>query len=556
MQPAGPDRVARQPAGPDRDPTPPAAVGDPSDNPGGSAPLPLEARPPWPVLPAPFSPGTGPGFAPDGEPYEPADLAERPPLESEPLKAAPPPDRVETQPRAMVRDAPLREPAETPPEAAETADLTPAIDERVAGTEAAGEHEGDDGKKDENFDRVTVYYGTDRANLSEIERNQREYLIWLKWAGVALIGTFGLAVANLRFRRGKLLKFLFLVSLFSTVGLAGWSAVCWLQAIPPELQPQFAYGGKRGNLKYGTSDVSIPRNHQRGKLESPSLVWGEFRANPEKHVKVLDAVELSEAAFYDQLRDCVADSRKKQTFVFIHGYNVSFDDAIRRTAQLAFDLKFDGAPVCYSWPSQANTFRYASDEETVLWTEDHLEEFLTGIRKKSGAERIHLIAHSMGNRALTAVLRRMARDLEDDDPPFDEVVLTAPDIDADTYRRRAPDVAKMARRVTLYASSNDEALAMSKEYHGGIPRAGESGENIVVLPGIDTIDVSSIDTSLFGHTYYGDNTSVLADLFHLIQFGRPAEDRAWLKPEPFEDLRYWIFLTERIGERRASDKTR
>jgi hypothetical protein len=48
-----------------------------------------------------------------------------------------------------------------------------------------------------------------------------------------------------------------------------------------------------------------------------------------------------------------------------------------------------------------------------------------------------------------------------------------------------------------------------RSFHGGHPRAGESGENIVVLPNIDTIDVSAVDTSLMGHTYYGDNTTVL-----------------------------------------------
>ena len=52
---------------------------------------------------------------------------------------------------------------------------------------------------------------------------------------------------------------------------------------------------------------------------------------------------------------------------------------------------------------------------------------------------------------------------------------------------------KTADRVTLYASSSDEALALSKQVHG-YPRAGESGDQLVVVPGIDTIDVSAVNT--------------------------------------------------------------
>ncbi|MEZ6079827.1 MAG: hypothetical protein R3C56_30390 [Pirellulaceae bacterium] len=56
------------------------------------------------------------------------------------------------------------------------------------------------------------------------------------------------------------------------------------------------------------------------------------------------------------------------------------------------------------------------------------------------------------------------------------------------------------------------ALIASKQVHG-YPRAGESGANIVIVPGIETIDVSGIDLSLLGHSYYGDSEPMLRDLF-------------------------------------------
>lgn len=63
-----------------------------------------------------------------------------------------------------------------------------------------------------------------------------------------------------------------------------------------------------------------------------------------------------------------------------------------------------------------------------------------------------------------------------------------------TSRIRAP-----ADRVTLYASSYDIAISLSKKFHT-YPPAGESGEDIVVVKGLDTVDASSVDTSVTGHS--------------------------------------------------------
>jgi esterase/lipase superfamily enzyme len=122
------------------------------------------------------------------------------------------------------------------------------------------------------------------------------------------------------------------------------------------------------------------------------------------------------------------------------------------------------------------------------------------------------------------------------------VVLAAPDIDAEVFRRDlAPAITQIARRVTLYASSNDQALLASRTLHA-YPRAGESGANLVVAPGIDTIDVSAVDTSLLGHSYYGDNNSIIADLYHLVHDALPPGQRERLQAANLSGLPYWVFV--------------
>jgi esterase/lipase superfamily enzyme len=301
------------------------------------------------------------------------------------------------------------------------------------------------------------------------------------------------------------------------------------------------YGGERGELELGTCTVSIPRTHRVGDLESPSVLKLEFREDPSRHVMLVGVEPQPADEFFSDLRAKVDRSSERAAFVFVHGYNVTFDDAARRTAQVAYDLNYDGAPILYSWPSQGKLSGYTVDENNVEWTVPHLKQFLLDLAGRSGAAQIHLVAHSMGNRALADALRQLAYENPPARPLFREVILTAPDIDAEVFRRDlAPAIARTADRVTLYASSNDEALALSKQVHG-YPRAGDSGGQLVVVPGIDTIDVSAVDTSLMGHSYYGSNDTVLADMFALIHQSMPPDKRRWLRSERLGMLRYWIF---------------
>ena len=140
----------------------------------------------------------------------------------------------------------------------------------------------------------------------------------------------------------------------------------------------------------------------------------------------------------------------------------------------------------------------------------------------------------------TSALRELQRELGEESALFNQIILAAPDIDAEIFcRDLAPALTRSSNRVTLYASSNDQALAASKKVHG-YARAGDSGTGLVVLPGIETIDVSMLDTNLLGHSYYGSSNPILADIRQLIEFALPAAQRHWLLPKPHGELTYWV----------------
>lgn len=400
--------------------------------------------------------------------------------------------------------------------------------EEVAGTE-------------QPYTVVKVYYATDRSSLDVFQWRQSLRGGWPRLTGVFAVLTAALMLWR-RPRRRSVVRGLAWISLAATLVLGGVTVVYQWQPEPADRAIERMYGNDRGDLELGRCEVSVPKDHRVGALESPTVLRLEFRQDPQRHVVLLGVHPQPATEFYGDLRACVGRTSRKEAFVFVHGYNVGFETAVRRTAQIAYDLKFEGAPIVYSWPSQEGLLSYTVDETNVTWTVPHLKEFLCGVALQSGAKSVHLIAHSMGNRALTSALRELAMERRDDCPRFHEVVLTAPDIDADVFRRDlAPAIVKAAERVTLYASSNDEALIASRTVHG-YRRAGESGETMVVVPGVDTVDVSEVDTSLIGHSYYGSNSTVLADLFELMQGSKPPDQRKWLRSMRLGALKYWKFL--------------
>src|SRR5262249_29780206 len=162
---------------------------------------------------------------------------------------------------------------------------------------------------------------------------------------------------------------------------------------------------------------------------------------------------------------------------FVHGYNVAFPDAVRRTAQLAYDLRsdetfeFPGLPMLYSWPSQGEFLKYPTDETNVQWSQPHFEQFLQMALTETGAERVHIIAHGMGNRAVIECLKSfVASSLPAGAGVLDQVVFAAPDYDAGTLENMAATLSTRAGRFTLYASSEDLALKASRELRSGLRR--------------------------------------------------------------------------------------
>jgi esterase/lipase superfamily enzyme len=309
-----------------------------------------------------------------------------------------------------------------------------------------------------------------------------------------------------------------------------------------ELQEFTAERAADERLTLGSAEVSIPRDHQMGELEAPSVFRLEFRPDPEKHVVLLTATVLEKQQFGELLNSRLDRDPKRRAIVFVPGYSVTFENGARRLAQITYDLGFSGAPILFSWPTRGTLFGYTADEATAEWSSAHLLSFLQTLQEQSGVKTIYLIGHSMGNRLIASALRSIAdHPTTPDRTKISGVIMAAPDIDAGFFKQIADPLLTSGVHITIYESSRDFALKASHKFHG-YPRLGDTDPTVHVLKNYECIEASSVDTDLLGHSYVRDSTSVLSDIFDLIGNGSPATQRFRLSEQhTLDGLPYWSF---------------
>jgi esterase/lipase superfamily enzyme len=283
--------------------------------------------------------------------------------------------------------------------------------------------------------------------------------------------------------------------------------------------PSAGYSGKRegkDHVHFGRCLVSIPKSHRFGSVGS--AWWKRWLTGTDDRLRIVERAEIARERFWAALKREIGEGRPddQQILVYLHGYNVTFDAAAVRAAQIGFDLKVPGATAFFSWPSRGILSGYAADEASIEASEAAITEFLVSMATFSGASRVHVIAHSMGNRGLLRAVQRMAsRAASASGVRFGQVFLAAPDLDAGLFRELAALYPRVSDRTTLYVSARDRALEASHWLHE-FDRAGYVPP-VTTVDGIDTVEVTGLDMSVLGHGYFAEAHGVLYDMHQLLR---------------------------------------
>ena len=250
-------------------------------------------------------------------------------------------------------------------------------------------------------------------------------------------------------------------------------------------------------------------------------------------------IKLGSIEVFKQVR--AAMELGKDAVLFVHGFNFSFRESVARAAQVQQWLASGGhdmVVMMFGWPSRGAGVGPSS------YRDDRMRAKASGlalgrailkatdfIRSTARAERcdgrIHLLAHSMGNWALSGAIQSMRTFVGSNIPPlFDEVLLMAADEDADTLAdaKKMGPLLRGCRRVTVYYNQQDLALKASDVAMGNPDRLGRSGpagtperpEKVCAVNVSPTIQWEGKEDEPWtgdetGHQYYRNNEIVLKD---------------------------------------------
>lgn len=284
---------------------------------------------------------------------------------------------------------------------------------------------------------------------------------------------------------------------------------------------------------FGACKINVPKNHSTGQVRLAK----DGRQSSHEFFKILNSRTLNEAAMFEYLK-----KSERYPLVFVHGFNLRYEDAVLRASQIAYDLKYQGPIVLFTWPAGAGDGFL--DEQMITRTYDGnlknakdsigvFKNFLSQL--KTNNLKVNLVVHSMGHQIVLPALRDFAS-ANPDSKIINELILNAPDFEADEFIKVADAVKENTRRITIYCSYNDRAMVAS-EFYNKNPRFG----GCAFAESIDSINVSLVDGSALGlgHGYYASR-AILGDVFQVL-LGIEAEKRLFIrKSEPNSTEKYFL----------------
>jgi esterase/lipase superfamily enzyme len=263
--------------------------------------------------------------------------------------------------------------------------------------------------------------------------------------------------------------------------------------------------------------------------------------------------EAADQAFRDLLAKHLQDTPVKDVYLFVHGFNNRFDEAVMTIAQLWHFFGRQGVPIAYTWPAGGGGLLrgYNYDRESGEFTVFHLKQALRVIASCPQVEKIHVIAHSRGTAVLTSALRelhleiRAAGQSTRRELKLGTVVLAAPDLDLDVVIQRLVTVRlfRVPEQFAMYVCSNDKALGLANWLFQSAMRLGRLQSSMLTPeelnelrknPNVQIIEARIANAGAFGHDYFHSNPAVSSDLILLVryrrragaQYGRPLRDDA------------------------------
>lgn len=314
------------------------------------------------------------------------------------------------------------------------------------------------------------------------------------------------------------------------------------------------------SLNFGVFDTRIEPTLGLGMIIDPS----DWFLNEE--IQLLDVEALRQDAFTAQLRRQVEASPRRSLLVVVHGFREAFPSALRKTAFLAHVLDIDTPVLLFDWPgNQGSSLKgYRRARRVATDSGAELASTLKLIIEDVRPERLWLMANSMGGQVVANAFSLLYRDPDfvDSQTEIENVMLTAPDVDHREFNEQfAREMKALADNVTVYVSSNDRALLVSRVINRGL-RLGESTldpenpgqvESVTRLsdllePGSDQlvlVDVTPVNRTRNFHNFSLETPELFDDLFQRFTSTERPQSRALYRLLTPQGSRYYVMTRAR-----------
>ena len=321
------------------------------------------------------------------------------------------------------------------------------------------------------------------------------------------------------------------------------------------------FGNERQpNLKFGLFDTDIKPSLGVGMLIDPT----DWFQNEE--IRLRDVRALARAAFIKKLRLQVLKSPYRSLLININGFRERFPSALRKTAFLAHVLDINSPFLVFDWPGdQGSTPRgYRRAQRTARDSGKELAQTIRLIIREVQPQRLWLLANSMGCEVVVNAFTLLYQDadLADAETEIEDVVLAAPDISHEKFGRQfKQEISALTRNLTVYVSSNDRALLMSRILNRG-RRLGESTVNLanpdqsdeaakafeLVEPGserVTLVDITPVNRTRNFHNFSLETPEFFDDLFLRLTNSETPRSRLQYRVRTPNGAAYWVLTRGR-----------
>jgi esterase/lipase superfamily enzyme len=319
------------------------------------------------------------------------------------------------------------------------------------------------------------------------------------------------------------------------------------------------FGSERGTeLKFGLFDTRVEPSVGLGMFINPS----EWFQNEEIVVKNMEA--LQQQAFVEQMRKLVNASPQRSLLIVVHGFRERFPSALRKTAFVGHILDINSPVMVFDWPGdQGSSLRgYRRARRVATESGAELAKTLELIVRDVQPDKLWLLANSMGAQVAADAFSHLYRNPEFADAgiEFEDVVLTAPDVSHEEFDNQFKrEITSLTRNLTVYVSSNDRALVMSRLVNRGDTRRGEStlspdmldeAARVAQLVDPDSelvtlVDVTPVNRTRNFHNFSLETPEFFDDLFLRLTNEQTPFARPLYRLETPDGATYWVLTPGR-----------